>query len=55
LELERQTQSGAELATEPQFKTPPENTQRDVFVYTGIDADAMRADWWRVAGAAWKK
>ena len=41
-----------ELAREAMFKTPPENVQRDVFVYTGIDEAAMQADWWRVAEKA---
>jgi len=44
-----------ELAQEAQFHTPPENTQRDVFVYTDIDAEAMRNDWWRVAEAAQRR
>ena len=39
------------LAKEAAFKTPPENEQRDVFVYTDIDASAMRADWWKVSQA----
>jgi purine nucleosidase len=38
-----------ELAKESLFKTPPENVQRDVFVYTGIDIEGMQADWWRAA------
>jgi inosine-uridine nucleoside N-ribohydrolase len=37
-----------ELAKEAQFKTPPENAQRDVFVYTDIDERAMQSDWWSV-------
>lgn len=41
-----------ELATEAQFRTPPENVQRDVFVYTDIDVAAMQADWWRVVEKA---
>lgn len=41
-----------DLAKEAQFRTPPENVQRDVFVYTDIDVEAMRNDWWRVAEAS---
>ena len=41
-----------ELAKEAMCKTPPENVQRDVFVYTDIDEAAMQADWWRVAEKA---
>ncbi|MDR3717203.1 MAG: nucleoside hydrolase [Bryobacteraceae bacterium] len=43
------------LAKEAQFRTPPENVQRDVFVYTDIDAAAMQSDWWRMAEAAQKR
>ena len=32
------------LAREVEAKTPPENTERTVSVYTSIDADGMRAD-----------
>lgn len=39
-----------ELAKESKFKTPPENKQREVGVYTSIDARAMEADFWRAAG-----
>ncbi len=41
-----------ELATEAQFSTPPENVQRNVFVYTDIDVAAMQSDWWRVVERA---
>jgi inosine-uridine nucleoside N-ribohydrolase len=41
-----------ELATEGQFKTPPENEQRDIHVYTSVDEAAMRSDWWAVAEKA---
>ncbi len=44
-----------ELAQEAQFRTPPENAQRDVFVYTGIDAAAMQSDWWRVVDKAQRR
>jgi len=37
-----------DLAREAQFRTPPENVQRDVFVYTDIDEKAMQRDWWNV-------
>jgi inosine-uridine nucleoside N-ribohydrolase len=40
-----------DLAREALFKTPPENRQRGVFVYTGIDGEAMNKDWWAVAKA----
>jgi purine nucleosidase len=33
-----------ELATEVEVQTPPENTPRTVWMYTGIDAAAMKAD-----------
>jgi purine nucleosidase len=29
-------------------KTPPENTQRDIFLYTEIDSKAIMEDFWRV-------
>lgn len=38
-----------ELARESLFKTPPENNRRDVWVYTDIDGDAMKRDWWAMA------
>jgi inosine-uridine nucleoside N-ribohydrolase len=44
-----------DLAKEAQFRTPPENVQRDVLVYTDIDAPAMQSDWWRMAEAAQKR
>lgn len=34
------------LATEEQVMTPPENKQRKIWVYTGIDAPAMEAAFW---------
>lgn len=34
------------LATQGGFTTPPENTPREIHVYTAVDEDAMRADWW---------
>lgn len=40
------------LATEGRFQTPPENAQREVHVYTAVDEEAMRADWWRVVEEA---
>jgi purine nucleosidase len=41
-----------ELATQARFPTPPENTRREVFVYTAVDEEAMRQDWWRVVEKA---
>lgn len=38
-----------ELAKESLFKTPPENRQRDVWVYTHIDGETMKRDWWAMA------
>ena len=35
-----------ELATEALFTTPPENAQREIHVYTSVDEEAMREDWW---------
>ncbi len=35
-----------EFATEVQVITPPENKQRLVFMYTKLDADKMRTDYW---------
>ncbi len=40
-----------ELAKEALFRTPPENRQREVYVYTDIDGEAMNKDWWAVATA----
>jgi inosine-uridine nucleoside N-ribohydrolase len=37
-----------ELATEGKYMTPPENVQREISVYTAVDIDAMRADWWEM-------
>jgi purine nucleosidase len=36
------------LARERQVRTPPENVERQVWAYTGIDAEAMRADFFAV-------
>jgi hypothetical protein len=44
-----------ELAKEALFRTPPENVQRDVHVYTDIDAAAMQSDWWRVVDKAQRR
>jgi hypothetical protein len=41
-----------ELATEARAMTPPENAQREIHVYTGIDRDGMLRDWWRVVEAS---
>lgn len=41
-----------ELAKESRFQTPPENVQRDVFVYTDIDEAEMQDDWWQVVEKA---
>ena len=41
-----------ELAEEARVRTPPENHQREIFVYTAVDSAAMQADWWTVAEAA---
>ena len=41
-----------DLAKEGQFRTPPENVQRDVFVYTDIDEKTMQNDWWRAVEKA---
>lgn len=35
-------------ANEILVKTPPENKQRDVYIYNQINADAMMEDFWRV-------
>ena len=41
-----------ELATRQTFRTPPENTQREIGIYTAIDTAAMQADFWaRFPGA----
>ncbi len=39
-----------DLATEEKRLAPPENTQREVFVYTKIDTKGMIDDWWKVTG-----
>ena len=41
-----------ELATEARVTPPPENAQREIRVYTGVDRDGMLRDWWRVVEAA---
>lgn len=43
-----------ELAKEAKVKTPPENRQREVYVYTDIDAEAMRRQFWQTAEQAQK-
>ena len=35
-----------EQATQIEVMTPPENTQRKVWVYTDIDEEAMQDDFW---------
>lgn len=40
------------LAKQDLFRTPPENVQRDVYVYTDIDVSAMQRDWWQVVEKA---
>jgi purine nucleosidase len=35
------------LATENKLITPPENTQRKIYVYTRIDAERMAKDFWK--------
>jgi inosine-uridine nucleoside N-ribohydrolase len=42
-----------EMAEESPVVTPPENTQRKVWMYSDIDFDAMQADYWE-AMAYWK-
>lgn len=44
-----------EFAKEALFSTPPENVQRDVFVYTDIDERTMQSDWWRVVDKAQRR
>ncbi|MDJ1466316.1 nucleoside hydrolase [Cytophagaceae bacterium DM2B3-1] len=39
-----------DLAREEKRLTPPENTQREVFVYTQIDVKGMINDWWKITG-----
>ena len=38
-----------ELATEEEVMTPPENTQRKVWMYKTIDKEKMQADFWKAA------
>lgn len=40
-----------EWASEERRLTPPENHQREVWVYTRIDEAAMWGDWWATVGA----
>lgn len=44
-----------DLSSQIQVMTPPENTQRKVWIYDWIDTEAMRADYWRAAEQAAKK
>lgn len=44
----------ADLAVEGGFMTPPENKQRQIHVYTSVNEEAMRQDWWRVVTKAQK-
>jgi purine nucleosidase len=37
-----------ELVTEVSVSTPPENVQREIHVYTGVDEAGLSADWWQV-------
>ena len=37
-----------EMATLETFMSPPENTPRQIGIYTAIDTNAMHADFWRV-------
>lgn len=37
------------MATEKEVLTPPENVQRKVWMYQTIDADRMRAAYWKIA------
>ncbi|MDJ1500435.1 nucleoside hydrolase [Xanthocytophaga agilis] len=39
-----------DLAKEEKRLTPPENTQREVSVYTQIDVKGMINDWWKITG-----
>ncbi len=41
-----------EWAEEKEVYTPPENEQRLIHVYTGINREAMLKDWWDVVGKA---
>lgn len=43
-----------DLATEVEVMTPPENTQRKVWMYDSIDTKGMRKDYWMVAEKAAK-
>jgi inosine-uridine nucleoside N-ribohydrolase len=43
------------LAEEGLYNTPPENQQRKIYVYTKIDIEAMKSDWWAMVEKAGKK
>jgi len=36
-----------DLCTQKQLITPPENTQRKIYVYTRIDAERMQKDYFK--------
>ena len=36
-----------DMAPQKQLITPPENTQRKIYVYTRIDAERMKRDFWK--------
>lgn len=36
-----------ELARESSVRTPPENRERNIKVYTGVDIEGLFADWWK--------
>ena len=40
------------MAKEELLKTPPENKQRTINIYTSVNAQAMMEDWWRVVEQA---
>ena len=44
-----------QLASEEKRRTPPENNDRQIFVYTRIDEEGMQQDWWRKVEAEMKK
>jgi hypothetical protein len=41
-----------DLAIEGKYRTPPENSQREIHVYTGVKVEAMRQDWWNMVRRA---
>lgn len=47
-----QALANPKLAKEQTVRTPPENVQRDVHVYTEIDVPGMMADWWQMVEGA---